>query len=124
MKIAMIIIRTLMGALLLFSSANFFFKLVPAPVMPAEAITYNQGLAVVNLMLFVKVIEILCGLAFITGRFVALAAVVFFPIALNIVLFHAVVMPATIGGGLFTLIGDIFLAIYYRQKYAPMLTAK
>ena len=124
MKIAMIIIRTLMGALLLFASITYLFKLIPIPPVTGDLKTYNDGLAVVNLMLFVKVVELICGLAFITGRFVALAAVLIFPIILNIVLFHAVTAPAAIGPGVFLLIGDLFLAFYYRQKYAPVFSAK
>jgi putative oxidoreductase len=124
MKITMIVIRTLMGLLLLFASVTYLFHLVPIPPQTGVAKTYNDGLAVVNLFFIVKVIELLCGIAFLTGRFVTLAAIVIFPIILNIVLFHGIVQPSGIGAGLFLLVGDLFLAYYYRKNYTPLLTVK
>lgn len=124
MKIAVIVVRTLMGLLLLFASVTYLFKLVPVPVMTGATKTYNEGLAVVGIMNIVKVLELLCGLAFITGRFVTLAAVVIFPIAINIVLFHAIVAPSGLPAGLFLLLGDLFLAYYYRQNYRTLFAVK
>jgi uncharacterized membrane protein YphA (DoxX/SURF4 family) len=123
MKIAMIIVRTLLGLLLLFASISYFAH-VPHPELTGAAKTYNEGLAIVNLMFFVKIVELLCGLMFVTGRFVTLAAVLIFPIALNIVLFHAVVAPAQIGAGVFLLLGDLFLAYYYRNNYRSLFAVK
>ncbi|WP_460679960.1 DoxX family protein [Mucilaginibacter koreensis] len=124
MKITMIIVRTLMGLLLLFASVTYFFKLVPVPPVTGDAKIYNDGLAVVNLMVVVKVLELLCGLAFVTGRFVTLAIAVIFPILINIVIFHAVVAPSGLGAGAFLLIGDLFLAYYYRHNYKSLFAVK
>ena len=124
MKIAMIIVRTLMGLLLLFASVTFLFKLMPIPPAEGAAKTYNDGLAVVNAMFIVKVLELLCGLAFVTGRFVTLAAVVIFPIIINILMFTGAVMPGSLGPGLFLLVGDLFLAYYYRKNYVTLFAAK
>ncbi|RFZ82909.1 DoxX family protein [Mucilaginibacter terrenus] len=125
MKIAMIVIRTLMGLLLLFASVSYFFNLTPPPTnMPQSAITYNEGLAIVKLMTLVKAVELICGLMFLIGRYVTLAVVLIFPIVINIVLFHGVVMPSGLGPGLFLLFGELFLAYYYRRNYAPLFAAK
>ncbi len=124
MKIAMIIVRTLLGLFLLVASVPFLFHLMKIPPMQGAIKTYNDGLAVVNLMYIVKTIELICGILFISGRFVTLAAVVLFPIALNIILFHAVTSPGDIGGGLFVLLADLFLAYYYRANYATLFKAK
>jgi putative oxidoreductase len=124
MKITMIIVRTLMGLLLLFASVSYFFKLMPVPPATGDAKIYNDGLAVVNLMLLVKVLELLCGLAFVTGRFVTLAVVVIFPIIVNIVLFHAVVKPDGLAPGVFLLLGDLLLAYYYRNNYKGLFAVK
>lgn len=124
MKIAMIVVRTLMGLLLLFASVTFLFKLMPIPPAEGVAKTYNDGLAVVNAMFIVKILELLCGLAFVTGRFVTLAAVVIFPIIINILMFTGAVMPGNLGPGLFLLAGDLFLAYYYRKNYATLFAVK
>ena len=48
MKIAAIIVRTLMGLLFLFASITFFFNLVPIPPMTGTVKTFNEGLASVG----------------------------------------------------------------------------
>ena len=123
MKIAVIIVRTLMGLLLLFGGVVYFFKPFPMPAPVGVFKVYNDGLAVVNLMFYVKVLELICGLAFVTGKYNTLTAVVILPILLNIVLFHAVAAPAAIGPGLFLLLGDLFIAYYYRKNYASLFKA-
>jgi putative oxidoreductase len=124
MKITMIIIRTLMGLLLLFASVTYLFKLMPIPPAEGVAKTYNDGLAVVNAMFVVKVLELLCGLAFLTGRFVTLAAVIIFPIIINILMFTGTVMPSSVGPGIFLLLGDLFLAYHYRRNYETLFAVK
>jgi putative oxidoreductase len=126
MKIAMIIIRTLMGLLLLFASIVFLFhiQMGKMPEMSEPAKTYNAGLATVHIMNIVKVIELICGLMFVTGRFVALANIVIFPIVINILLFHATLAPSGVPAAAFLLIGCLFLAYYYRKNYAPLFAVK
>jgi len=86
---------------------------------------FNDGIvASVYLMPTVKVFELLCGIAFLSGRFVSLAAVVIFPIILNILMFHIFLMPSGIPLAALLLIGDLFLAYYYRDRYKAMLAAK
>src|SRR5581483_10486275 len=85
MKIAYIITRVLMGLLFLFASITYLFKLFTPPPMTGAMQVFNAGIeASVYLMPFVKVIELVCGLAFVSGKFVRLAAVVIFPIIVNI----------------------------------------
>lgn len=120
----MIVIRTLVGLLLLFASVTYLFKLIPVPEPVGDAKVYSDGLAVVHLMVLVKVIELCCGIAFVTGRYVTLAAVVMFPILINILLFHGVVAPSGIGMGAFVFVGDLFLAYYYRKNYVTLFAAK
>jgi len=125
MKIAMIIVRTLMGLFLLFASVSYFFNLMKAPaVMPEEVITYNKGIAVAHILTIVKSIELLCGLLLVIGRFTTLATILIFPITVNIVLFHAYADPANIGGGIVLLVFNLFMAYYYRKNYAPLFSFK
>lgn len=121
----MIVVRTLMGAFLLFASIAYFFELVkPTTAPPDAAIVYNKGIAVAHLLTIVKSIELICGLMLITGRFAALATIVIFPITVNIVIFHAYADPANIGGGILLLVLNLFMAYYYRKNYAPIFQMK
>lgn len=125
MKIAVIIIRTLLGLLLLFASITYFFKIFPQPELSGSVKTFNEGLAASRyLMPLVKAIELLCGISFVTGRFVTLAAIIFFPIAVNILLFHAFLATEGLPSAIFVFAGDLFLAYYYRKNYETLFMAK
>ena len=129
MKIAMLIVRTLMGLLLIFSSVTYVLLLMglfSMPEMPPGPMkTFNEGLAASGyFMTLLKVTEFVCGFLLLIGRFVPLALVIISPVIVNIVLTHAFLAPEGIGPGLFLAIGNIFLAYYYRDAFGPLLTAK
>ena len=125
MKIAMIIVRTLMGLLFLFASIVVLFNLVPKPELTGAVKTFNEGLdAAPYFMTVVKVTELLCGIAFVSGRFVPLAAVVISPIIVNIFLFHLFLDRTGLPVAIFLVLANIFLAYYYWNSYKPLLTAK
>lgn len=121
----MIIVRTLMGLLFLFASITFLFSLFPIPPMTGTVKTFNDGLASVGYFFpLLKVTELLCGLAFVTGRFVPLATVVIAPIIVHIFFFHAFVDGTGLPVAIFLVLANIFVAYYYRASYAGLLTAK
>ena len=125
MKIAVLIIRILMGLMFAFASLAFFFKLVDAPEQTGSVKIFNDGIsASIYLMPTVKVFELLCAIAFLSGRFVPLATVVIFPITLNILLFHVFLEPSGLPVALLLMLGNLFLAFYYRDKYKYMLAPK
>ncbi len=124
MKIATIIVRVLIGALLLFGSIAYFFKLFPEPELTGNLKTFNEGLAASGyLMNFVKGLELLCGLAFISGKFVRIANLVLLPISVNIVLVHLCLDPANIGAGAFLFLGNLFLIYRNWEHYKNLFTA-
>jgi putative oxidoreductase len=110
MKIATIIIRTLIGLLLLYASISFFFKLTPEPVTTGDFKAFQVGLvASTYLMPLAKAIELLCGLAFIIGRYVTLASILILPITLNILFINFFLAPEGIPIALFLFLGNLFL---------------
>lgn len=127
MKIAYIIVRILLGLLFIFASIAVLFNLAPPPTdMPAKAKIFMEGMnASGYLMTLIKVTELLCGLAFVSGFFVPLATVVIAPITINILLYHIFVMPEQgIPVAIFLVLANIFLAYYNRDKFKPILEAK
>lgn len=125
MKIAIIIVRILVGLLFLFASITYFLNLIPQPEMTGNPKIFNDGLAASGyIMPVVKTLELLCGLAFVSGRFVALAVVVIFPIAVNILLVHAILLPDGLVIAIPLFLGILFLAYAYRKNYAPLFAAK
>lgn len=124
MKIATIIVRVLIGALLLFASIAYFFHLFPEPVLTGDLKTFNEGLAASHyLMALVKALELICGLAFVSGKFVKLANIVIFPITINIVLTHIFLDLENIPTALFLLLGNLFLIYRNWNHYKNLFTA-
>ncbi len=124
MRIAVIIVRTLMGLLFLFASITFFFKLITPPPLTGAMKLFNDGLEAARyLMPAVKVIELICGLAFVTGRFVPLATILIAPIIVNIFFVHVLLAPEGIPVAVFLVLANSFLAYYHREAYKPLLKA-
>lgn len=125
MKIAMIIVRTLMGLLFLFASIVVLFNLVPKPELTGAVKTFNEGMdAAPYFTKILKVTELLCGLAFVTGYFVPLATIVIAPIIIHIFLFHLFLDTTGLPVAIFLVLANIFVAYFYRDAYKPLLTAK
>lgn len=125
MKTALIIVRVILGIIYTAFSLAFFFKLIPAQEMTGNTQIFMTGLfATGYIMPVVKFLELLCGLAFMTGRLVPLAAVVIFPITLNIFLFHVFLEPTGLVIPAILMIGNVFLALYYRDRYQMVLQWK
>ena len=125
MRIAVTIVRLLMGLMFLFASVVVLFKLMPQPKSTGDAKVFMEGMVASGyLMTLVKLTELVCAIAFLSGFFVPLAAVVIFPITLNILMFHLFLAPEGLPVAILLMIGNLFLAYYYRERYIPMLKAK
>jgi len=125
MKITVLIVRILMGLMFAFASIVVLFKLVPQPEQTGNVKIFMDGMtATVYMLTTIKVIELICSVAFLSGRFVPLATVVIFPITLNILLFHTFMAPEGLLIAILLMLGNLFLAWYYRDRYKAMLTAK
>ena len=130
MKIAMIIVRTLMGLLFLFASITYFMLVMgmfPPPPMEGAVKTFNEGLAASGYFFtLLKITEFVCGLLLVTGRFVPLALVILSPIIINIFMVHFFLdrsMPGPLIST-FLVVANIFLAYCYRDAFKPLLTSK
>lgn len=125
MKIAAIIVRTLLGLVFLFASITVLFHLIEPPPTTGPVKAFNDGIAATGyFMTVLKVTELLCGLAFVSGRFVPLATVVIAPIIVNIFLFHTFLDHTGLPVAAFLVAADLFLAYAYRRSYAPLFVAR
>ncbi|AOZ98058.1 MULTISPECIES: DoxX family membrane protein [Flavobacterium] len=118
MKIATLIIRTLMGAIFLCTSLSYFFLPSPEPVSTGDFKAFQVGLiASTYLMPLAKSIEFLCGLSFLLGKFTTLANIVIFPVIINIVLINYFLTPSNLPIGIGILFGNIFLIYSHWENY-------
>ncbi|WP_269684932.1 DoxX family protein [Flavobacterium lacustre] len=124
MKIATIIIRTLIGLLLLFASISYFLNLMPEPETNGNFKAFNVGLvASTYIMPLAKTIELLCGLAFVSGRYVTLANILIMPITLNILFINFFLSPDGIPIAILLFLGNLFLIYRYWNNYKSLFTA-
>ncbi len=124
MKIAVVIVRCLMGVLFLFASITYLFKLITPPPPTGAMKTFSDGLAAsVYLLPTVKIVELACGIAFVIGRFVPLATVLISPIIVNIVLVHVFLAPEGLPLAAFLVFANAFVAYHHRDRYKPLFTA-
>lgn len=125
MKIVTIVVRVLIGFLLLFASISFFLKLTPEPVSTGDFKAFQVGLvASAYLMPLAKAVELICGLAFVLGRYVTLANLVILPVTLNILLINIFLTPEHLLIGLFIFAGNLFLIYSYWDNYKSLFKAK
>ena len=125
MRIAVIIVRVLMGLLFLFASITVLFNLFPQPELTGNVKIFMDGVnATKYLMPLIKITELVCGIAFVSGYFVPLATVVIAPIIVNIFFTHLFIDTAGLPVAIALVLANIFLAYANRDKFKPLLEAK
>ncbi len=121
MKISIIIVRTLIGLLFLFTSIGFFLKLFPEPEFTGNFKAFQVGLIASSYLIpLAKSVEFLCGLSFVTGRYVTLANILIFPVTLNILFINFFLSPEGIPLALFVFLGNIFLIFTHWNNYKSL----
>jgi putative oxidoreductase len=124
MKIATIIVRILLGGMMLFASIAYFFNLggeQPAPT--GDMATVMAGFVALKYMFpLAKSIELICGLAILSGKFLRLALLVLLPISVNIFLIHVVVSKSDIPMAAGILLANIFLIYANWSSYKHIAT--
>lgn len=133
-KITVFILRTLMGLLFFLGAAAYFIamalphsQLAAAmnPPLAGDMKTFNDGLMASHYLLpLVKGLELVCGLAFVTGRFVPLAALLIAPVIVNILAIGLVLNHETLVLALFVTLVNALVAYYHRDRYAALFRAK
>ena len=83
---------------------------MPEPETTGNFKAFQLGLiASTYLMPLAKSIELLCGLSFVTGKFVTLANIIILPITLNILFINFFLSPEGIPIAIFIFLGNLFL---------------
>ena len=96
----------------------------PPPVSAAAEPLPDAIFASGYLIPAVLLVCLLCEVALLANRYAALAAVVLFPVGLNIFLFHAFLNPASIPMAAALLAPNLLVLFAERRKYYPLLSSK
>lgn len=114
--------RITLGLILLVFGLNHFFGNFMGIPMPAQA----QGvlLSMGYWLTFVKVFEVLAGLALLSNRLVPLALLILSPISLNIMVFHVLFDMMGALPGLMVTVLTAFMVYNYFHFFKPFLKSK
>jgi putative oxidoreductase len=121
MKIAVMIVRILLGLVFLVFGLNFFFHFIPQQPAPGDAGAIAGLMFQHGWFTFYGVLQVVAGLLLLVGRFVPLALVLLAPIIVNILLFHLTLAPSGIGPGLLCAVLEIFLIYAYWPAFDSLL---
>jgi uncharacterized membrane protein YphA (DoxX/SURF4 family) len=115
--------RLVLGGILLVFGLNKFFWFMPEFDLPADAITFWEGLAISKYMFpLVGLVEVLAGVALLTNRFVPLGLVLMAPVTVNFILFHLFLdLSPNIAAGILALVLQTYLMFAYIDAYRPLL---
>jgi putative oxidoreductase len=124
MKIAAIIIRTLMGLLFVFGAVAFFLS-QPPQLPEGNMKTYFDGLAASGYFFtLLKVTELVCGIALVAGRYVPLALIILSPIIVNILFVHIFLERSGLPIAIALVAANSFLGYYYWNSFKQLFVAK
>lgn len=123
MRLAVTVVRVLLGVMLFVFGLNGFLNFLPQPPPPGAGGAFLGALVSGNVMPVVKGFETLIGLLLLAGRFVPLALVMLVPVVFNIVLYHLTFDPAGGAPGYVLAAMTAFLLWAYRRPLLPLLHA-
>ena len=122
MKIATIIVRVLLGAMMLFASISYFFNLGEQPAPTGDMATLMGGLMASKYMFpLVKSIELIAGLMLVSGKFVKLGTLLLLPISVYIFLIHTVTQVSDLPVAIFVLVANVFLIYAYWNDFKEIV---
>lgn len=123
MKIAVIIVRTLIGLLFILSGATWFLGLVPPPPPEMKGL-FDAFTTIGYLLNFAKGVELICGIALVSGRYNTLALVLLAPVVINILIVNILFAPMGLVIVIPIVVGLLFLAYDKRENYRSLFVAK
>jgi putative oxidoreductase len=121
-----LIARFLLGFLYLVFGLDYFLHFIPYQPLhigkPGALVAGLKGTGYIYPMM--KIIQIMGGLSLLLNRYAPFSAVVLFPISLNVLLFHTILVPSGWLMGVTLMVPNVFLGYAYRKYYQGMFTAK
>jgi putative oxidoreductase len=126
LKTWVLIARCLLGFIYLLFGLDYFFHFIPYQPLhtgkPGALVAGLKGTGYIYPMM--KTIQILAGLSLLLDRYAPFAAVVVFPISLNVFLFHTILVPSGWLMGVTLMVPNVFLGWAYWKYYRAMFTVK
>ena len=121
-----LVARCVLGFLYLVFGLDYFLHFIPYQPLhtgkPGALVAGLKGTDYIYPMM--KTIQVLGGLSLLVNRYAPFSAVVLFPISLNVLLFHTILVPSGWLMGVMLIAPNVFLGYAYRSYYQGLFTAK
>lgn len=124
MKIALLIIRLLLGLVFFVFGLNAFLNFIPAELPQGVAGEYVKILIQSHYVLFVGGFQAVGGALLLVNRYVPLALTLLGPVIVNILLFHLLLNHQGAGGAILVTIFWGILAFHHRQYFASLFVQR
>jgi putative oxidoreductase len=124
MKIALLIIRLLLGLVFFVFGLNAFLNFIPAELPPGEAGEYVKILIQSHYVLFVGGFQVVGGALLLVNRYVPLALTLLGPVIVNILLFHLLLNHQGAGVAIVVTIFWGILAFRHRQYFSSLFVQR
>ena len=124
MHLVSTIARYLLGLLFTVFGLNGFFHFLPQPPPTNPlALQYFGAVSASHYLVLIFLLQLLCGLLLLAGRFVPLALTILAGIITNILLYHVTMDPKGIGPGILVTILWLLTFVEYRTSFRELLSA-
>lgn len=126
MEIATSICRILLGFLYLVFGLDYFFHFIPyQPNHTGAAAAFKNGLmAAPYFYPMMKYLQVSAGISLLINRYAAFAAVVMFPVSVNVFLFHTILVPSGWYMDVILLVTNTFLGFAWKKYYHGIFVKK
>ena len=116
------VFRILLGFIYLVFGLDYFLHFIPyQPMHTGKVEAFKEGLKGTGYFYpMIKSIQIAGGISLLVNRYAPFFAVVLFPISLNVLLFHTILVPSGWLMGVFLMVPNLFLGYAYRKYYNSM----
>ena len=122
MKIATIIVRTLLGLVFVVFGSNIFLHFMPMPPPPATlAGDFSKALMQSHYIYVVGLLQVIGGLLLLIGRYVPLGLTLLGPVIVNILLFHIFLDRSGLPLAIIVSVLALFLLSRYRANFAGLV---
>jgi putative oxidoreductase len=112
----LMVLRILLSLPYIVFGLNFFFHFIPMPPMSGDSAAFMGIFFGSGWMTFIKVLEVVCGLALVSNQYSRLAAIAILPVTINILLFHSLV-AGNPGMGIAMLLLNISVLYGYKDDF-------
>lgn len=118
MRVAAIVIRSLLGLVFLIYGVNAFLHFIPLPMPTGDAGIFMGILIHSHYLYAIKAFEIIGGAILLSGRFTPLGLTLVGPVIVNIIFYDIYLDPSGLPLGLVITACEVFMIYRHRSAFS------